>query len=75
MDLVERGMELMVVGMGTVFAFLVLLVLCIYGAGAIIRNYFPMPAHAQSGEELNRDDVQLAVAIAAAAAWQSDGEG
>ena len=71
----ERGIELMVVGMGTVFSFLALLVLCIYASGAIIKNWFPVPANTQSMETAHHDDAQLAVAIAAAAAWQSDGEG
>ena len=76
MDLeLKQGIDLMVVGMGTVFAFLTLLVLFIYASGAIIRNWFPMPANTQSVEAGHQNDAQLAAAIAAAAAWQSDGEG
>lgn len=69
--MVSEGLELMAVGMITVFAFLVLLVLAMTAAGAIFRRferYFPEPEPLPSapGDELS----EIAAAIAAVQAYR-----
>ena len=39
--MLAEGIELMVIGMGTVFAFLALLVLTMHGSAWLIATYFP----------------------------------
>ena len=42
-DLIQQGVDLMLYGMGTVFAFLTLLVGAIYLMSSIISRFFPDP--------------------------------
>lgn len=52
-NLLEQGLELMLVGMGTVFTFLTLLVLAMSLMTAIIRRLAPDVAHEEvTGEEI-----------------------
>lgn len=47
MEMLEQGLGLMVIGMGVVFAFLLLLVGCLHGLGAFFARHghrFPDPA-------------------------------
>ena len=69
MDLLMQGLVLMVIGMATVFAFLVLLILAMYGSATFFRKFahlFPeeesLPAKGASATD---PVAQIAVALAA----------
>lgn len=50
-NLLEQGLELMLVGMGTVFTFLTLLVLAMSSMAAIIRRFTPGVTDATASDE------------------------
>ena len=71
--MLAEGVEFMMIGMGTVFAFLALLVLAMNTAGWVINTYFPIAATAPAGppttatvNEPDMSDAEVAVALAAA---------
>ncbi len=67
-ELLGRAGVLMLVGMLTVFAFLILLVVCIEVTGRIVQAWFPPAAQpVLSGQDR---DAEVAVVIAAAEAWR-----
>ena len=57
------GLELMLIGMGTVFIFLMLLVLVTWIMSALINKYAPEFAHRTSALENNIIDDELRQAI------------
>jgi oxaloacetate decarboxylase (Na+ extruding) subunit gamma len=61
-----EGVELMVVGMGTVFAFLSLLVLMMHATAKVIAAIEPAPVFAAT--VAGNDDGEIAVVLAAVAA-------
>ena len=69
MELLMQGIVLMVIGMATVFAFLVLLILSMNGSAAFFRKFahlFPEEAQAPKKAEVAVDPVtEIAVALAA----------
>jgi oxaloacetate decarboxylase gamma subunit len=69
MDLLMQGIVLMVIGMATVFAFLVLLILAMNGSAAFFRKFahlFPEEAPIQAKAAPAVDPVaEIAVALAA----------
>jgi len=68
-NLIEKGLELMIVGMGMTFAFLIILV-CVMGVlkkiVELLNKHFPenLPTAAVSAPV--RDNAKIALAIAAA---------
>jgi len=66
----QAGIELMVVGMGTVFGFLVLLVLMMSTMGSLVPRWFPEEPEpeVQSGADSSLNRKQK-MAVAAAVAW------
>jgi len=60
-----EGLSLMAIGMGTVFAFLTLLVLCITLASAFITRFFPEQNSESSSSEVHTEQELLAVISAA----------
>jgi len=69
--MIDEGLELMAVGMSTVFAFLILLVAAMTATGAFFRKferYFPEPEPTPpvAGDELS----EIAAAIAAVQAFR-----
>ncbi len=70
MDLLMQGIVLMVIGMATVFAFLVLLILAMNGSAAFFRKYahlFPeeAPTPAKAAPAVADPGAEIAVALAA----------
>jgi oxaloacetate decarboxylase gamma subunit len=64
-DLLTAGIELMLIGMGIVFAFLAMLVFVIGSMSTFIQRYFPeLPAQHPAGKAI--DDAGVVAAIAAA---------
>jgi len=68
MELFMQGIVLMVVGMATVFIFLMLLVLAMQVSAAFFRKYahlFPEESQQSSGSTAVDPAVQVAIAVAA----------
>ena len=70
MDLLMQGIVLMVIGMATVFSFLVLLILAMNGSAAFFRKYahlFPeeAPVQAKAAPAAADPVAEIAVALAA----------
>ena len=57
--ILARGLELMLIGMGTVFIFLMLLVLVTWIMSVLINKYAPEVAHRASALENNIIDDEL----------------
>ncbi len=56
----EQGLELMLVGMGTVFTFLTLLVFCSIAMSKLVSRFSPSP------DQIVMDDARLISVISAA---------
>ena len=73
--MLEQAISLMGIGMGTVFSFLVLMVIVMYGTAAFLKDRFQdAPAQIGGGQrqKINQDEkVKIAIAIAAAKRMQS----
>ena len=74
--MLEQAISLMVIGMGTVFSFLVLMVFVMYGTATVLKDrYQDPPAQINGGQKqqtTNQDEkVKIAIAIAAAKRMQS----
>jgi len=69
MELLMQGVTLMVIGMATVFSFLVLLILAMNGSAAFFKKFahlFPEEMHEASSAASKSDPVaEIAVALAA----------
>ena len=71
LNLVAEGLKFMVLGMITVFLFLILMVIVLHFQAKIINKYFPQKAASTSGTQKKqvsskRDDKALVAAITAA---------
>ena len=74
--MMTQGLELLAVGMGTVFAFLSLLALAMEAAGRILGKVMPDPEATTSKRPpavSNAAQAQVAVAIAAAHRFREGG--
>ena len=73
-ELFGRGVELMLVGMGTVFTFLTLLVLSTSLMTAAVRRFLPETSALPAGEGAPASESELrAVVSAAVTAYRSRG--
>ena len=71
--MVSAGIELMGIGMTTVFAFLGLMVFAMNASGFIIRTYFPPPPEpAAPSRPAAAADVEIAIVLAAANQWRQE---
>jgi len=73
MELLMQGVVLMVIGMATVFAFLVLLIQAVNGSAAFFRKFahlFPDPEPASKPRAVEDPTAEIAVALAAIRAKQ-----
>ena len=71
--MVSAGIELMGIGMATVFAFLGLMVFAMNASGYVIRTFFPPPAEpVVSNPSTASADVEIAIALAAANQWRQE---
>lgn len=59
--LLEQGVTLMLVGMGTVFVFLTLLVMAMTGMASIIKNLAPTAEEGASDEEVAAITAAIAI--------------
>lgn len=73
--MLEQAISLMGIGMGTVFSFLVLMVIVMHGTAAILKDRFQdAPAQIGGGQKQQNNqeqNVKIAIAIAAAKRMQS----
>jgi oxaloacetate decarboxylase (Na+ extruding) subunit gamma len=74
--MLAEGLELMMVGMATVFAFLGLMVCAMNASGFIIRTYFPPPVEASKpARSAGTADAEIAIVLAAAHQWRQENGG
>ncbi|MFT7860228.1 MAG: OadG family protein [Sulfurimonas sp.] len=74
-NLVIEGLKFMMLGMGTVFAFLVILIFCMNAMSSIIHKFFPEPqanAEGTSGTS-QQDNSKIIAAITAAIKYHREG--
>jgi len=67
-NLVTEGFKFMVLGMGTVFTFLIIMIICIHFMSKIIHRFFPesqINVEEQNGKE-KKDAKKVVAAITAA---------
>ena len=73
--MLAEGITFMVIGMGTVLAFLSLLVLAMTCTSKLIATYFPPPPQSPSLSAPSSGDNDIAIVLAAAYRWrQGQGE-
>ena len=71
--MLEQAISLMGIGMGTVGAFLTLMVFVMYGTAAILRDRFqdpPPPVSGQKKQATQDEKVKIAIAVAVAKRMQ-----
>ena len=67
-NLILEGLKFMVLGMGTVFAFLVIMIVCMNIMSTIIHKFFPEPQASASptAPAQQKDNKKVIAAISAA---------
>jgi len=64
----EKGLFLMIIGMGITFLFLAILILSIMGASKLIWKFFPEPEEAPAPSRVSSAEIEIAIAVAAVTA-------
>jgi len=73
-NLILEGFKFMGLGMATVFAFLIIMILCMNIMSTIIHKFFPEPqAIADAPVETTKDNKKIIAAITAAIAHHRQG--
>lgn len=74
-NLVIEGLKFMLLGMGTVFAFLIIMILCMNAMSTIVHKFFPEP---QASADVTtsapkQDKKKIVAAITAAIKYHREG--
>jgi len=74
-NLVLEGVKFMILGMGTVFVFLVIMIACMNLMSSIINKFFPEPQPSVGGasNENKQDKKKIVAAITAAIKYHRQG--
>jgi len=74
-NLVMEGIKFMFLGMGTVFAFLVIMIMCMNAMSYIIHKFFPEPQPSADIQQtgVSKDNKKIIAAITAAIAHHRQG--
>jgi sodium pump decarboxylase gamma subunit len=64
----EKGLFLMVIGMGVTFLFLGILIISMMGASKLIWKFFPEPEEPVTPSRVSTADTEIAIAVAAVTA-------
>jgi len=75
-NLIVEGLKFMVLGMGTVFSFLIIMILCMYLMSKVIHKYFPESLQdVASHKEVESDKKRVVAAITAAIMYHREHKG
>ncbi|MCX7786374.1 MAG: OadG family transporter subunit [Spirochaetes bacterium] len=66
--MLEKGLFLMVIGMGVTFIFLGILIYAVKGASLLIWKFFPEPEEHVDTARTSSVDTEIAIAVAAVTA-------
>ena len=75
-NLVLEGFKFMLLGMGTVFVFLIIMIVMMNVMSTLIHKFFPEPIPSVPGEETksnNKNDKKIIAAISAAISHHRQG--
>ena len=73
-NLIMEGVKFMILGMGTVFVFLIVLIACMNIMSTIINRYFPEPQpSADAQAQGSQDKKKIVAAITAAIKYHRQG--
>lgn len=72
-NLVLEGIKFMILGMGTVFAFLIIMILCMNMMSRIIQRFFPEPQASAETSSSQQDKKKIVAAITAAIKYHREG--
>ncbi|QOP45964.1 OadG family protein [Sulfurimonas paralvinellae] len=74
-NLVIEGLKFMILGMGTVFVFLIVMIVCMNIMSSVINKFFPepQPGAGASGTGAQSDKKKIVAAITAAIAHHRQG--
>jgi len=74
-NLVMEGVKFMFLGMGTVFTFLVIMILCMNAMSYVIHRFFPEPQASADIQQTgaSKDNKKIVAAITAAIAHHRQG--
>jgi len=74
-NLVIEGFKFMALGMGTVFAFLIVMIICMNIMSYVIHKFFPEPQASADTTSVNaqKDNKKIVAAITAAIAHHRQG--
>jgi len=66
--MLEKGLFLMVIGMGVTFIFLGILIYIVLGTSKLIWKFFPEPEEPVTPSRVSTADTEIAIAVAAVTA-------
>jgi len=73
-NLIMEGVKFMILGMGTVFVFLIVMIACMNIMSTIINRYFPEPqASTDAPAQGSQDKKKIVAAITAAIKYHRQG--
>ena len=72
-NLILEGFKFMGLGMGTVFLFLIIMILAMYAQAFIVDKYFPEPKAVDTSGTTQKDNKKIVAAITAAIQHHREG--